>query len=96
MESKDESKEIDIKNCMCYYFDDIMKVTDIYPSNIMLHKKSYKKCENNLIYDISYKTCMGSIPLRIKFNETDGFIKIYDGIRYLVLFGSGWYDEIYD
>ena len=25
MESKDELKEIDIKNCTCYHFDDIMK-----------------------------------------------------------------------
>ena len=31
--------------------------------------------------------CMGSKPLRIRFDEIDGFIKIYDGIRYLVLFG---------
>ena len=39
---------------------------------------------------------MGSKPLRIRFNEIDGCIKIYDGIRYLVLFGHLWYDEIYD
>ena len=39
---------------------------------------------------------MGSISLRIGFHEIDGFIKIYDEIRYLVLFGSWWYDEIYD
>ena len=29
MESKDELKEIDIKNCTCYYFDDIMRAWDI-------------------------------------------------------------------
>ena len=28
MESKDELKEIDIKNCMCYYFDDIIRFWD--------------------------------------------------------------------
>ena len=39
---------------------------------------------------------MGSKPLRIRFNEIDRCIKIYDGIRYLVLFGHLWYDEIYD
>ena len=43
MESKNELKEIDIKNRTCYYFDDIMKVIDIYPSNILLDKKSLKK-----------------------------------------------------
>ena len=31
---------------------------------------------------------MGSKPLRITFNEIDGFIEIYGGIRYLALFGS--------
>ena len=39
---------------------------------------------------------MGSIPLRIKFNEIDGLIKIYNGIRYLELFGGGFYDEMFD
>ena len=49
-----------------------------------------------LIDDISYKTSIGSKPLCIRFNEIDEFIKIYDGIRYLVLFGSGLYDAIYN
>ena len=39
---------------------------------------------------------MGSYSLCIRFSEIYGFIKIYDGIRYLVLFGSGLYDEIYN
>ena len=39
---------------------------------------------------------MGSKPLRIRFDEIDRFIKIYDGIRPLVLFGHLLYDEIYD
>ena len=46
MLSKDELKEINIKNRRCYYFDDIMRVTDIDFSNILLEKKSY---ENILI-----------------------------------------------
>ena len=29
MESKDELKEIDIKNRTCYYFDDIVRIIDI-------------------------------------------------------------------
>ena len=39
---------------------------------------------------------MGSKPLCIKFDKIDRFIKIYDGIRYLILFGYWWYDEIFD
>ena len=46
--------------------------------------KKKKKNENILNYDISYKTFMGSIPLRIRFDEIDGFIKIYNRVRYLV------------
>ena len=55
MESKDELKEIGIKNRTCYYFDDIMRVIDTDFSDILLDKKQY---ENILIYDISYKTFM--------------------------------------
>ena len=39
---------------------------------------------------------MGSLPLRSSFNEIDVYIKIFDGIRYSVLFDPGSYDEIYD
>ena len=37
---------------------------------------------------------MGSKPLCIRFHEIDGFIKIYDGIRYLLLFGSKLHNAI--
>ena len=49
-----------------------------------------------MIYDISCKTFMAAKPLRIRFDEIERCIKIYDGIRYLVLFGSGWYCAIYN
>ena len=38
---------------------------------------------------------MDAKPLRIMFDEIDGFIRIYDGIRYLVLFVFERYDAIY-
>ena len=52
MESKDELKEIDVKNRRCYYFDDIMKVRDIDNidfSDNLLDEKSYKTYESILI-----------------------------------------------
>ena len=49
-----------------------------------------------MIYNISYKTLIGSKPLRIRFDKIDEFIKIYDGTRYLVLAGSKKYDAIYN
>ena len=62
-----------------------------------VEEKSYKdKYRNILIYDISHKTLMGSKQLRITFNKIDGFIKIFDGIRYLVLYDYKRYNAIYD
>ena len=39
---------------------------------------------------------MCSIPLHIRFDKIDGFIKIYDGIRYFVILGHSWFEEICD
>ena len=67
------------------YVDDIISDIDFDFDKILLDEKSYKnKYENILIYDILYKTLMGAKPLRIRFDKIDGFIKTYDGIRYLV------------
>ena len=55
---------------------------------VFYQTKNYvkKKSKNILIYDISYKTSTGAKPLRIRYNEIYGFIKIHNKIRYLVLF----------
>ena len=49
-----------------------------------------------MIYDISYKALIGPKLLRIRFDKIDGFVRIYDGTRYLTLFGSEKYDAIYN
>ena len=61
--------------------------------NILIDKKSH---ENILIYDISYKTLIGAKPFCLRFDKIDGPIRVYDGIRYLILFGSENYDTIYN
>ena len=70
------SKKVHIKNRTYYYFDDIIKFEDFDFYNILIDEKSQ---ENILIYDISYKTLIGSKPLHIRFNKINGFIRIYDG-----------------
>ena len=45
---------------------------------------------------MSFKTLIDAEPLRIWFNKIDGFIKVYDGIRCLILFGSEKYGFIYN
>ena len=66
MESNDELKEIDIKDCIWYYFNDIIKTEDFDFDNILIDEKSY---ENILVYDISYKSVIDSKPLRIRFDK---------------------------
>ena len=77
----------------CYYFYDTIKNEDFDFDNISLHKKS---SENILVDDISYKTLIGAKPLYIRFDKVDGFIRAYDGTRYLVLFGPEKYDAFYN
>ena len=43
-----------------------------------------------------YKTLIGAKPLGIRFDKIYGFIRIYDGNRYLVLCGLEIYDVIYN
>ena len=40
------------------------------------------------ILKISCKSLIDSKPFHIRFNKTEEFIRIYDGTKYLVLFGS--------
>ena len=56
--------------------------------------KNYMK--NMLIFDISYKTLISAKPLRFRFDKVAGFIRVYDGTIYLVLFVLEKYDVIYN
>ena len=38
MDCNDELKEINIKNCICYYFDDIIKIEGLDLNNILIDK----------------------------------------------------------
>ena len=80
-----ELKKVRIKNQTCYYFDDIIKLKDFHLDSILINKNSN---ENTLIYDTSFKTLIGSKSLQIRFDKIDGIIRIFDGTRYLTLFGT--------
>ena len=66
-----ELKKVCIKNCTCYYINDIIKLEDFDLDNILIDEKPH---ENILIYDISCKTLIGSKPFHIRFSKIDGFI----------------------
>ena len=50
-------KEIDIKNCTCYYFDGITKIEVFDFNDILSYEKSF---ENILICNISCKVLIGT------------------------------------
>ena len=60
--------------------------------NILIDEKSY---ENISVYNISYKTSVDAKPLRIRFDEIEGSIRVYDETICLVLLGNEKYDFIY-
>ena len=93
MESNNKLKEIDIKNHTCYYFNDKIKIEDFDFDNFLIDENLY---QNTLVYNILYKTFIGAKPLCIRFNKVNQFIRIYDGTRYLVLFGCEKYNFIYN
>ena len=53
-----------------------------------------KSCKNILVYNNLYKILNGAKPLCFRCNKVGGFIRVYDGTRYLVLFGPEKYDTI--
>ena len=70
-----------------------MRFADIDFYKILLEGKSH---ENNLIYNVLYKSFVVAKPLRISFDKIDEYFKIKNGTSYLVLFGPEIYGEIYD
>ena len=91
MESNHELKEVNIKHCTCCCFDGIIKIEDFYFDYIIIDEKSNKEI---LVFDILYKTLFGSKPIHIRSDQVDVFIRVYDGIRYLVLIIPEKHDAI--
>ena len=66
-------KGIEVKNCMCYFFDDIISIKNLEQNNIKTDEKSYK---NISIYynryvtikDLKYVKINGVNPLYLFFN----------------------------
>ena len=93
MESNDKFKETDIENHTCFYFNDIVKIEYFDLDNILIDEISYG---NISVYNTSYKSFIDSKPLHLRFDKIDGFIRVHDRTRYLVLFGSEKDDSIDD
>ena len=62
MENNNKSEEVDIKNCMSYYYDNIIKIEDV---GILTDEKSD---ENIFVHNILSKTLIDPKLLRISFD----------------------------
>ena len=71
METNYELKEINIKNCSCHYFDDIIEFEDFDLGNMLTDENSN---ENISFRDILYKTLIGAKILCFRFDKINGFI----------------------
>ena len=57
--------------------------------NILFDEKSCEKIHKIKVHKISYKTLIDTKSLHIRFDKMDGFIRVYDRTRYVLLVGSG-------
>ena len=71
----------------------MIKIGDFDFDNILINKKLIQKYFVLWYY---IQNLFSSKPLHIRFDEVDDIIRVYDGIRYLILFGSEKYDSIYN
>ena len=73
-------KDVDIKNCIYYFFNDIINIKNFDPNNIKIDEKSYKDI---LIYYIGYVTIKDSLYLI--FNKVIGYSEEINGNKILTL-----------
>ena len=72
-------REIDVKNYIYYYFDDI---NDLDSKKIKVNKKA---CKDNLTYYIGYVASNDVKHLYIFLNKINGYIKDNERSKHLIL-----------
>ena len=81
-------KDINIKKCTDYFFNDIIYMKKFNPNNIKTDRKLYK---NILIYYIGYVTIKKDLKnynvnlLYLIFGKVNGYSKEINGNKYLML-----------
>ena len=71
----------------------MIKLEDFNLDNILIDEKPHK---NNFIYEIPYKTLIGSKPLCNRVNKKMNLLEFLMELDNLTLFGSEKYDAFYD
>ena len=92
-------KEINIKNRISYFFDDMINIKNFDPNLLEKDKKSYKNID---IYYIGYISMKDSDYVEINsvnslyliINEVDGYVEEINGNKYLTLVSSDKNKEV--
>ena len=92
-------KNIDLRNCTCYFFNDIINIKNFDLNNIKIDENSYKDI---LIYYIGYVTIkivkykkMNSVnPLYLIFIKVNGYFDEINKSKYLTLVPTNESKEI--
>ena len=83
-------KDIDLKNRMYYFFNDMINIKNFDPNNIKIDEKSFT---NILIYcircvtikDLKYVKIKNVNPLYLIFKKVNGYFRDINGNKYLTL-----------
>ena len=87
------TKQLDIKNKTCYFYNDLINVSNFKPGNLKLDKKTWKDID---IYYIGYvdkskpsEWRINSVnPLYLMVNRAFCFVGEKNGVEYLKI--KGW------
>ena len=92
-------KEINKRNRICYFLDDMIKIKDFNPDVLKIDKKSYK---NTDIYYIEYITMkyfyyvkINSVnPLQLIIDKVDGYIEEKNENKHVTLVSTDKNKEV--
>ena len=84
-------KDIDIKNCTYYFFNDVINIKIFDPNNIKIDENSYKNifiCYTGYvtIKDLKYVKTNSVNRLYFIFVKVNGYFEEINGNKYLMLF----------
>ena len=88
-------KEINIKNRMYYFFDDMINIKDLHPNLLKLDKNIDIYYIGYITLKYSYDVKINSLnPLYLTISEADGYIKEKNGSKSLVFDSANENNEV--
>ena len=78
MERNNKTKEIDVKNCICCYFDDIININNLDLDKLLLNEKAYE----NILWRI-FDDRVGCLIL-LKINISDIYSHKYMKLKIIL------------